>query len=167
MLTIKNTFFTKKEISHLPATFAIIIHIPASPSHTSPHPHVPSPHTRVPMSPSPCPRPTFIHSLLVWSLNIMKGHWSTLRSSLLTFSIRWEKRCITCKLKDWPWPLAWHPLSNLHWILVKIARTLFKLDALIFAGQKRHLEIMTCKDKAFTWCTIWHVNLYTRIFIGV
>ena len=34
--------------------------------------------------------------------------------------------------------------------LVKIARTLFKLDALIFAGQKRHLEIMTYKDKAFT-----------------
>ena len=25
-------------------------------------PQVPSPHTRVPMSPSPCPRPTFIHS---------------------------------------------------------------------------------------------------------
>ena len=24
-------------------------------------PQVPSPHTRVPMSPSPCPRPTFIH----------------------------------------------------------------------------------------------------------
>ena len=47
---------------------------PASPSHTSPRPildvlkslvsrpHVPSPHTRVPMSPSPCLRPTFIHS---------------------------------------------------------------------------------------------------------
>ena len=46
-----------------------------SPSHTSPRPildfpkslvsrpQVPSPHTRVPMSPSPCPRPTFIHSL--------------------------------------------------------------------------------------------------------
>ena len=34
--------------------------------------------------------------------------------------------------------------------LVKIARTLFKLDALIFAGQKRQLEIMTYKDKAFT-----------------
>ena len=51
--------------------------------------------------------------------------------------------------------------------LAKIARTLFKLDALIFAGQKRQLEIMTYKDKAFTWCTIWHVNLYTRIFIGL
>ena len=25
-------------------------------------PQIPSPHTRVPMSPSPCPRPTFIHS---------------------------------------------------------------------------------------------------------
>ena len=47
---------------------------PASPSHTSPRPildvlkslvsrpQVPSPHTRVAMSPSPCPRPTFIHS---------------------------------------------------------------------------------------------------------
>ena len=34
--------------------------------------------------------------------------------------------------------------------LVKIARTLFKLDALIFAGQKRQLEIMTYEDKAFT-----------------
>ena len=34
--------------------------------------------------------------------------------------------------------------------LVKTARTLFKLDALIFAGQKRQLEIMTYKDKAFT-----------------
>ena len=33
--------------------------------------------------------------------------------------------------------------------LVKIARTLFKLDTLIFAGQKRQLEIMTYKDKAF------------------
>ena len=28
-------------------------------------PQVPSPHTRVPMSPSPCPRPTFIHSLQI------------------------------------------------------------------------------------------------------
>ena len=34
--------------------------------------------------------------------------------------------------------------------LVKIARTLFKLDALIFAGRKRQLEIMTYEDKAFT-----------------
>ena len=34
--------------------------------------------------------------------------------------------------------------------LVKIAQTLFKLDALIFASQKRQLEIMTYKDKAFT-----------------
>ena len=34
--------------------------------------------------------------------------------------------------------------------LVKIARTLFKLDALIFASQKRQLEIMTNDDKAFT-----------------
>ena len=38
--------------------------------------------------------------------------------------------------------------------LVKIVRTLFKLDALILAGQKRQLEIMTYKDKAFTGCTI-------------
>ena len=30
-------------------------------SHVS-RPQVPSPHTRVPMSPSPCPRPNFIHS---------------------------------------------------------------------------------------------------------
>ena len=78
----KQHIFAKKEISHLPPTFAIIIHIPrplhfdvpASPSHTSPRPildvlkslvsrpQIPSPHTRVPMSPSPCPRPTFIHS---------------------------------------------------------------------------------------------------------
>ena len=71
-------------ISHLPPTFAIIIHIPralppgfdvpASPSHTFPRPildvlkslvscpQVPSPHTLVPMSPSARPRPTFIHS---------------------------------------------------------------------------------------------------------
>ena len=34
--------------------------------------------------------------------------------------------------------------------LVKIARTLFKLDALIFAGQKRQLAIITYKDKALT-----------------
>ena len=32
----------------------------------------------------------------------------------------------------------------------KIARALFKLDALIFAGQKRQLEKMTYEDKAFT-----------------
>ena len=71
-------------ISHLPPTFAIIIHTPRplrpciwrppSLSHTSPcpildvpkshvsRPQVPSPHTHVPMSLSPCPRPTFIHS---------------------------------------------------------------------------------------------------------
>ena len=29
-------------------------------------PQVPSPHTRIPMSPSPCPRPTFIHSQDLW-----------------------------------------------------------------------------------------------------
>ena len=69
----------KWPISHLPPTFAIIIHIPR-PCIWRPHvlvrhvltshtwcPQVPrlaspSPHTRVPMSPSPCPRPTFIHS---------------------------------------------------------------------------------------------------------
>ena len=75
-------------ILHLPPTFAIIIHIPRPllPCIWRPHvpvshvpasprplldvlkslvlrPQVPSPHTRVPMSPSPCPRPTFIHSL--------------------------------------------------------------------------------------------------------
>ena len=61
-----------------------------SPSHTSPRPildvlkslvsrpQVPSPHTRVPMSPSPCPRPTFIHSrfaliFLTTFLNISNG----------------------------------------------------------------------------------------------
>ena len=33
---------------------------------------------------------------------------------------------------------------------VKISPTLLKLDALIFAGQKRQLEITTYKDKAFT-----------------
>ena len=69
-------------ISHLPPTFAIIIYVPASPSHTSQRPildvlkslvsrpQVPGPHTRVPMSPSPGPRPTFIHSLsaVVWRL---------------------------------------------------------------------------------------------------
>ena len=64
-------------ISHLPPTFAIIIHIPRPllpciwrPRVPVPHvpashtwcPQVPSPHTRVPMSRSPCPRPTFIHS---------------------------------------------------------------------------------------------------------
>ena len=82
-------------ISHLPATFAIIIHIPRPlrpriwrPRIPVPHvpashtwcpqvpdvsrPHVPRPHTRVPMSPSPCPRPTFIRSRenglkLTWS----------------------------------------------------------------------------------------------------
>ena len=76
-------------ISHLPATFAIIIHIPrplrpciwrprVPTSHTwclkslVSRPQVPSPHTRVPMSPSPCPRPTFIRSRenglkLTWS----------------------------------------------------------------------------------------------------
>ena len=70
--------------SHLPLTFAIIIHIPRPlhpciwcpcvPIPKSPRPildvlkslvsrpQVPSPHTCVPMSPSPCPRPTFIHS---------------------------------------------------------------------------------------------------------
>ena len=63
-------------ISHLPPTFAIIFHIPrplrpcfwrprvpylmsSSPSSRVPRSQVP---TRVPMSPSPCPRPTFIHS---------------------------------------------------------------------------------------------------------
>ena len=51
-----------------------VFDVPASASHTSPRPilevlkslvsrrQVPSPHTRVAMSPSPCPRPTFIHS---------------------------------------------------------------------------------------------------------
>ena len=40
---------------------------------------------------------------------------------------------------------------------VKISPTLLKLDALIaliFAGQKRQLEITPYKDKAFTSCTI-------------
>ena len=53
-----------------------VFDVPVSPSHTSPRPildvlkslvscpQVPSPHTRVPMSPSPCSRPTFIHSRL-------------------------------------------------------------------------------------------------------
>ena len=103
-------------------------HVPASPRPKSPH-------TR-PMSPSPCPRPTFIHSLLVWSLNVMKGHWSTLRCSLLTFSIRREKRCITCKLKDWPWPLAWHPLSNLHWIFGQNSPNSFQTGCANFCGPK-------------------------------
>ena len=44
---------------------------------------------------------------------------------------------------------------------------LVKIDALIFAGQKRQLEIITYEDKAFTLCTIWHVNLHTRVFIGL
>ena len=77
MLTINNT-----EISHSPPTFTIFINVPespaslylTSPSHTSARPildvpkslvsrpRVTSPHTRVPMSPSPCPRPSFIHS---------------------------------------------------------------------------------------------------------
>ena len=82
---LHQNIFTRKvtEIAYI----AIIIHIlrpplpprpciwrPASPSHTSPRsildvpkslvprPRVTSPHTRVPMSPSPCPRPSFIHS---------------------------------------------------------------------------------------------------------
>ena len=36
--------------------------IPDVPTSLPSRPQVPSPHTRVPMSPSPCPRPTFIHS---------------------------------------------------------------------------------------------------------
>ena len=56
-----------------------VFEVSASPSHTCPRPildvlkslvsrpQVPSPHTRVPMSPSPCPRPTFIHSQLRFS----------------------------------------------------------------------------------------------------
>ena len=105
--------------------------------------------------------------VLEWSLNIMKGHWGTLRRSLLSFSIRREK-----KRSIIYWGIGRDLLRDIRSAiciecLVKIARTLFKLDALIFAGQKRQLEIMTYKDKAFTWCTIWHVNLYTRIFIGL
>ena len=78
--------------SHLPLTFAIIIHIPRPlhpciwcpcvPIPTSPRPildvlkslvsrpQVPSPHTCVPMSPSPCPRPTFIHSRPQWTCRV-------------------------------------------------------------------------------------------------
>ena len=56
---------------------------PASPFHTSSRPildvlkslvsrpQVPSPHTRVPMSPSPCPRPTFIHSPVTYEKSIL------------------------------------------------------------------------------------------------
>ena len=79
-VTFTKTFSRGKwPISHLPPTFAIIIHIPRPciwrprvpvpyflTSHTwcpqVPRLASPSPHTRVPMSPSPCPRPTFIHS---------------------------------------------------------------------------------------------------------
>ena len=79
---LHQNIFTRK-VTEI-ATIAIIIHIPrpprpciwrpASPSHTSPlpilavpkslvsRPRVTSPHTHVPMSPSPCPRPSFIHS---------------------------------------------------------------------------------------------------------
>ena len=71
-------------ISHLPPTFAIIIHIPRPlrPCVWRPRvpvPHVPASHTwcpqvprlaspspRVPTHASRCPRPTFIHSHFVW-----------------------------------------------------------------------------------------------------
>ena len=72
------------------------------------------------------------------------------KASLLTFSIRREKRCIICKLKIGRDLLRDIRSAICIEFLVKIARTLFKLDALIFAGQKRHLEIMTYEDKAFS-----------------
>ena len=59
-------------VSHFPPTFSIIIIVPASPVFDVPASHTccpqvprlasPSPNTRVPMSPSPCPRPTFIYT---------------------------------------------------------------------------------------------------------
>ena len=75
-----HNIFTRK-VTEI-AFMAIIIHIPrpprpciwrpASPSHKPPRPILDVPNslvsrprvTRVPMSPSPCPRPSFIHSLM-------------------------------------------------------------------------------------------------------
>ena len=84
---LHQNIFTRKlkwPISHLPPTFAIIIHIPRPlrPCIWRPRvpvPHVPASHTwcpqvprlaspspRVPTHASRCPRPTFIHSHFVW-----------------------------------------------------------------------------------------------------
>ena len=90
MLTINNTFSRRRDNVFITLTFEIIINVPRLPIFDVPtslyvfkvprpcptHPRVPylmfpspssripniSPHTRVPMSPSPCPRSTFIHS---------------------------------------------------------------------------------------------------------
>ena len=66
---LHQNIFTRK-VTHLPPTFAIIIHSPLRPildvlKSLVSRPQVPSPHTRVPMSPSPCPRSTFIHSQII------------------------------------------------------------------------------------------------------
>ena len=62
MLTLNNTFLRRKRyriyLRLLQSSFTSLRPRPTRPR----IPHVPSPHTRVPMSPSPCPRPTFIHS---------------------------------------------------------------------------------------------------------
>ena len=45
-------------------------------------PQVPSPHTRVPMSPSPCPRPTFVHSPSLLTTQLGACGTRTLRTEM-------------------------------------------------------------------------------------
>ena len=87
--------------------------IPDVPTSLPSRPQVPSPHTRVPMSPSPGPRPTFIHSrfiihivtnarirkcnlhccfiaLAIYATNISNGRLTPyLRSAKQTISNKW------------------------------------------------------------------------------
>ena len=51
--------------------------------------------------------------------------------------------------------------------LVKIALTLFILDASLLSGQKRQFETINWNDKALTWGTIWYINIYTTISTGI
>ena len=85
--------------------------------------------------------------------DVMKRSVKYLEAFFANIFNRKRKKCIICKLKDWPWLDKCSAIFIEFW--VRIAWTLFKLDAPVLEGQKRQLEI-TVWIKAFTWCTIWY-----------
>ena len=145
----------------LPEPCVPVFDVPASPSHTSlrpildvlkspvSRPQVPSPYTRVPMFPSPCPRPTFIHSLFsvhfgqglfvkyvafFWFLHSFTGHACRINRRLLLLLLYFNAAVFIVKSKRSYSPQRMLPFSTMFtfcWINNRLCKHLGTAPSLV------------------------------------